>query len=246
VEVGSDVYSHDPVGKYDLVTGASNPDIVAAADGWVRWIEESFDTSCATVVNGQIVSCCWQFNNYVMIEHPNGEWSQYTHMDQNSVTNAGIVLNQWVTAGTPIGTEGTVGCSTGDHLHIELGRPFDPNFPFDTLGGFLNNTCELLIPVIKGIGLTQSWMKDGDVVTATGANDNCPSSSVVSTTLGSGGELVRRADNEVSTASGQSVVFNSGSSSIFRSGGFIQFNPGFHAETGAKFTGIIRTCNQQN
>src|SRR3990170_8428595 len=78
VNVGSDVYTHDPRGKYDLTTAASNPPVVAAADGWVRWIEESFDTSCYTyTIEGSdtIVDCCWQQNNFVIIEHPNGEWS---------------------------------------------------------------------------------------------------------------------------------------------------------------------------
>jgi murein DD-endopeptidase MepM/ murein hydrolase activator NlpD len=255
VEVGSDVYTHSPVGKYDLITGASNPVVVASADGWVRWIQESFDTSCVTILNGNITSCCWEFNNYVVIEHPNGEWSQYTHMDQNSVSDAGVVLNQWITAGTPIGTEGTVGCSTGDHVHMELSRPFDASEPFDTIGGFLNERAsdgtntplgEMLIPVIGGIGTAQSWMEDGDVRIAAPLVDNCPASLTISSSLGNGGQYVGRADQTIITNNQTDVVYASGSSAIYRAGDYVRMLPGFHATGGAKFTAIIRSCNQQN
>lgn len=248
--VNSDVYSHDPTGKYDLVTDASEPVIVAAADGWVRWIVEEFDTSCH---NG--TTCCWEFNNYVVIEHPNGEWSQYTHMDQGSVSAAGITLNEWVTAGTPLGTEGTVGCSTGDHLHFEVSRPFDPAIPFDTIGGFLNCICsqganvtiaEMLIPVIAGNGTAIPWMYDGLTVNAGPMDDNCVTTVEVSGNLGNGDEYVARADDAVLSNNESTNTFSSGSSSIFRAGNYIQLRPGFHAQAGSKFTAIIRGCNQQN
>src|SRR5688572_32951335 len=71
ITVGSDVYTHDPLGKYDFGTDASDPDIVAAADGWIRWIEEDNFDDCHP--NGDGNPCCWWENNYVIIEHPNGE-----------------------------------------------------------------------------------------------------------------------------------------------------------------------------
>lgn len=250
LDVHSDVYSHSPTGKYDLLTDASQPVIVAAADGWVRWIVEEFDTTCH---NG--TTCCWEFNNYVVIEHPNGEWSQYTHMDQGSVSGAGITLNEWVTAGTQLGTEGTVGCSTEDHLHFEVSRPFDPAVPFDTIGGFLNCICsnggniqiaEMLIPVIAGIGTVQPWMADGDAVEGGPLDDDCATTVEVIVNLGNGDEYVARADGSVLSNNANTVTFSNGSSSVFRAGDQIQLRPGFHAQIGAKFTAIIRGCNQQN
>ena|SRR5687768_13361188 len=34
IDVFSDVYTHDPLGKYDILTSSNDPDIVAAAPGW--------------------------------------------------------------------------------------------------------------------------------------------------------------------------------------------------------------------
>ena len=49
VHVQSDVYTHDPLGKYDIVTDADDPYIVAAASGWIRWIVDSYYQSCYVV-----------------------------------------------------------------------------------------------------------------------------------------------------------------------------------------------------
>lgn len=73
VLVVSDVNTHSPLGKYDITINSFEPDIVAAADGWVRWIVESHNFACHPAGNGQ--PCCWWNNNYVVMEHPNGEWS---------------------------------------------------------------------------------------------------------------------------------------------------------------------------
>lgn len=249
--VGSDVYTHSPRGKYDLVTSASNPTIVAAADGWVRWIQEDFDTSCVTIQGGQIISCCWQFNNFVVIEHPNGEWSQYTHMDEGSTSNAGISMNEWVTAGTPLGTEGTVGCSTGDHLHFEVSRPFDPDVPFDTIGGFLNeqsgtSIAEMLIPVIGGIGTSMPWMQTGNVHAAGPSDDNCPTTIEVMGNQNNGNQYVARADEYILTDNANPVTYAGGSTSLFRAGDYVRMRPGFHVQAGSKFKVVIRGCNTQN
>ena len=246
VTVGSDVYTHDPLGKYDLLGNVSSPYIVAAADGWVRWIVEQYDTSCATVVNGQITSCCWQWNNYIILEHPNGEWTQYTHIQHNSADDLGIEVGDWVTQGTAIGIEGTVGCSTGDHLHLEVSRPFDVTDPFDTIGGFLNNKGEMLIPVIGGISPDNPWMTDGDSHTAGPCNDNCATNVTANTSVGNGGFHIARADENITTSSSTDVVFSNGSTTQYRAGNYIRLIPNFHAQAGTKFSALIKTCNQQN
>jgi hypothetical protein len=47
-------------------------------------------------------------NNYVWIEHPNGEWTKYSHMIKNSVRRgAGL-------------SEGLFGCAHGEHLHFQV------------------------------------------------------------------------------------------------------------------------------
>lgn len=236
VNMGSDVWTHNPVGKYDMWADGSNEKIVAAADGWIRGIQESFDTAC-------FVNCCWQWNNYVIIEHPNGEWSGYTHMQIGSSTDEGISVNQWVTAGTPIGVEGTVGCSSGRHLHWEVSRPAPGSSGFATSGGFLQG--ELLIPVICGIGTGESWFVQGNDYVAGPCDDNCATTVIVEDNLSNGDEYVARADNAVLTALNNPVTFFNGSVSQMRSGHYVLLRPGFEARGGAQMEIMIKTCNEQ-
>lgn len=243
INMGSDVWTHNPLGKYDMWADDANKLIVAAADGWVRGIQESFNVACFTVDSLGNVTCCWNMNNYVIIEHPNGEFSGYTHVQFNSVSAQSISLNQWVTAGTPIGIEGNVGCSTGRHLHFEVSRPADPANGFQASGGFLNG--ELLIPVICGIGTGQSWFVQGGTYTSGPCNDNCSTTQTVTQNLGNGAEDVYRADDLVQTTLNGPVTFFNGSVSQFRSGNTILLRPGFEIRSGAKFEGLIKTCNEQ-
>ena len=242
--VVSDVYTHDPLGKYDIVTDANDPDIVAAADGWVRWIVENHSDDCHPQGDGN--PCCWWKNNYVVIEHPNGEWSQYTHIQTNSATNAGIAVGDWVTVGTPIGIEGTVGCSTGDHLHLEVSRPYNPNFPFDTVGGFLNNLGEMLIPVTCGIQPHSPWLYDSAERTSSPCDDNCQAAWEVNNSVGNGAGFIARADEFIVTGTTNDVVFSPGSTTQFRAGDYVILKPGFHVQAGAKFAAILKNCNEQN
>jgi hypothetical protein len=103
-------------------------------------------------------------NNFVWIEHPNGEWTKYTHMlrgsvgpgtDNNGNPGAGRFEGEFVAAGTPIGIEGDVGFASGPHVHFEVGVPnyvellaelqalnaveSDPDFPFATTDDWFNN-----------------------------------------------------------------------------------------------------------
>ncbi len=68
-------------------------------------------------------------NNFVWIEHANGEWSKYSHMLFGSVgqgtdnfgnLGAGHFVGEWVAAGTPLGIEGDVGFASGPHVHFEI------------------------------------------------------------------------------------------------------------------------------
>lgn len=53
--------------------------------------------------------------NYIVIDHGNGYWSYYGHLDSFNVTQG-----QTVTNATQIGVMGTTGLSTGVHLHFEV------------------------------------------------------------------------------------------------------------------------------
>lgn len=242
INMGSDVWTHNPPGKYDMWADDADKKIVAAADGWIRGIQESFDTACF-VNNGGMITCCWQLNNYVIMEHPNGEWSGYTHIQEGSATDQGISLNDWVNAGTAIGVEGNVGCSSGRHLHWEVSRPADPTNGFQSVGGFLNG--ELLIPVICGIGTSQPWFVQGGDYESGPCDDDCSGTVTVNNSISNGDEYVARADNVVQTGLNDPVVFGNGSVSQFRSGARILMRPGFRVATGAKFEAMIKGCNEQ-
>lgn len=55
------------------------------------------------------------YGNMVMIDHGNGWQSLYAHLD-----SVAVVCGQSVASGTPIGTLGNTGNSSGPHLHFEL------------------------------------------------------------------------------------------------------------------------------
>lgn len=134
VKIVNDFNHHSPLGRIDMVgTDGSNYKIVAAADGTVKFVEDSFS---AQVESGSGKPCT---NNYVWIEHANGEWTKYSHMQKGSTSNkAKISVGQKVKAGTYLGDEGKVGCASGDHLHFEVGVPRATD-PIDIVGGFLKD-----------------------------------------------------------------------------------------------------------
>lgn len=106
------------------------------------------------------VGTCRSPNNFVWIEHPNGEWTKYTHMLQGSVgqgtdnngnPGAGRFVGEFINAGTDLGIEGDVGFASGPHVHFEVAVPnyveiappnateTDPDRPSDTINNWFNN-----------------------------------------------------------------------------------------------------------
>jgi hypothetical protein len=139
VEVATDHVTHSSpeAYMYDLVAQTAAPvAIVAAAPGWIRFIEDGHEEPTRT-------------NNYVWIEHPApfcpvdtsradwpgkpadydstcipcerefcNEWTTYAHMTKNSVRgDAGLSEGDWVDAGQFLGYEDEVGDASGVHLH---------------------------------------------------------------------------------------------------------------------------------
>ena len=117
VKINNDHFNHCPRGRIDMVgkNGIAPYKVAAAADGWIRAIEDDNSIQC----DCKVTNCR---NNYVWIEHTNGEWTKYTHMVKNSVTNLGHTTGDWVTAGTYLGDEGNVGCAGGVHEHFEVAQ----------------------------------------------------------------------------------------------------------------------------
>ncbi len=130
-----------------------------AADG-VTAQDDTLEHSCGNNLPGNtVVGACSDHNNYVWIEHPNGEWTKYTHFQTGSVSALGHVPGAWVDAGDVLGLEGDVGQATaGDgvspafHLHFELAAPNNPavDLTWGSLGGGINNG-QNFVPVICDI-----------------------------------------------------------------------------------------------
>jgi hypothetical protein len=159
----NDHLTHSPQTRIDLVAFRTDlvafryERIVAAAAGVIRYIEDRFSE------NRPGMTPC--NNNYVWIEHPNGEWTKYSHMTQDSVTGeAGLLEGDRVSAGTFLGYEGDVGCASRPHLHFEVGVPANPADPIDDQGRIQGGNRNNRIPRICGI--PDRTFVDGDNYTA--------------------------------------------------------------------------------
>ncbi len=138
VTVTRDHQSHSPSRfRIDMVGVNAGPDyqIVAARTGTIRYI-----------VDGNVEPT--DNNNYVWIEHADGEWSKYTHFQTNSVTSRGHQVGDVVTAGTVLGLEGDIGQASGEHLHFEVAVPDSTANPINS-GGFIRGLDR--IPQICGV-----------------------------------------------------------------------------------------------
>lgn len=113
---------------------------------------------------------CQDHNNYVWIEHPNGEWTKYTHVATGSVTANGWSVGDTILVGEPIGVQSDVGSAGGPHLHFEVAAipPGSPTPPFSTLGGFINSAWNVVTVVCFSDGDDDgdSLYTDGEQYTA--------------------------------------------------------------------------------
>jgi murein DD-endopeptidase MepM/ murein hydrolase activator NlpD len=163
VTVSNDHHDHSPAqDRIDMWVGIGTP-MVAAASGWIRAVvdihggtpnagngvdkngaaqADALEDNCSGDGDGgNVVGSCSDYNNYVWIEHPNGEWTKYSHVGTGTATPLWSV-GDWINAGEVIGVEGFVGAANGSHLHWEVGIPTDPTdeTPFSEDGGFLQGT----------------------------------------------------------------------------------------------------------
>ena len=134
VKVFDDVRTHRPVGRVDLfaVAGQEPYRVVAAAAGRIAAIQDAYGEQ----QSGRAAADC--HNNYVWIAHPNGEWTNYSHLAKGSVTkNARLKVGDRVEAGQYLGDEDAVGCAMLKHVHFEVAAPKKDD-PIDS-GGFLED-----------------------------------------------------------------------------------------------------------
>jgi murein DD-endopeptidase MepM/ murein hydrolase activator NlpD len=97
--------------KYTPVIAAASGTIVGKSDGYV---DSNTSTSGPNSGDGG------SFGNYVVIDHGNNILTLYAHLAKNSLTDK--TIDDTVALGEQIGTCGSSGSSSGNHLHFEIRR----------------------------------------------------------------------------------------------------------------------------
>lgn len=101
--------------------------------------------------NGEVIMSQWyaDYGNCVIVRHPNGLETYYSHNVKNLVKKGDKVK-----AGTPLALEGRTGRATGDHLHFETrvnNQHFDPSLLFDFENHRLRKDCLRITKKKSGI-----------------------------------------------------------------------------------------------
>ncbi len=237
--------------------------IVAAAPGWLRIIEDDNTLWCpaATGINpdpcGALppTQCCERSdiscnsgcrNNYVWIEHPNGEWTKYSHMNTGSVAANGHQLNDFVASGEALGIQGRIGFAGGPHLHFEVARPHDGIASFAS-DGFLVGDGDPSSSDYNRQNRIAAYCNGGAPIWSDGEDRvaaNCPaaciSAQAPSDVIGAG-TVVHRQANTI-TPSAAHRVLSGGGEGLFAATR-ITLGPGFRANQESYFSAAIGPCN---
>ena len=118
--INRDFYDHHPKGRIDMhAKGGGTHRVVTAAAGTIRHIQDSRSKQQHPEDWLRNTPDC--LNNFVWIEHANGEWSKYSHMlFGTTTTKAKLKVGDKVAQGAYLGDEGNVGCAWPAHLHFQI------------------------------------------------------------------------------------------------------------------------------
>ena len=94
--------------------GMNAVNIIAAKSGIVVFSSKGGEV-CTS--GAQQSSCGGGYGNYIIIQHPDGNYTLYGHLYENSIT---VSTGESVTQGQVIAKMGSSGNSTGAHLHFEV------------------------------------------------------------------------------------------------------------------------------
>ena len=84
--------------------------ICAARGGIVLTVVEEHSKGCPS-------AACKEFNNYILVYHPDGTFAEYAHLQQNG---ARVSKGDHIETGQVIGISGNTGWSNGPHLHFSV------------------------------------------------------------------------------------------------------------------------------
>lgn len=272
VRVTRDHIDHTPINRIDMigVNGTPPYQVVAAADGVIRYIEDSNTGSC----NITGVTGCSDCNNYVWIEHPNGEWTKYTHFTTGSVVANNWSIGDTICSGAVLGFEGDIGATrgggramvacngdpaqqalidqahadsvmiTGDSVRAGVHLHFEVAVPDD-----LSNPFDTVggfvngdnyIPIICDI--PGNVFVSSTVYTANPClTDACDNNVTLSDVVINNIDVIQ-ADNEIDSDNSTYTVSATGQVH-HQAGNRIILRPGFRATSSGFYEGIIEGCN---
>ena len=93
----------------DFIVDKETP-VLAADDGIVTFVKDISDIGGPNPVY-------WEYTNFIVIMHSNGEYSRYDHLSFNSST---VKVGQNVRAGEEIAKVGMTGYTYLPHLHFQV------------------------------------------------------------------------------------------------------------------------------
>jgi murein DD-endopeptidase MepM/ murein hydrolase activator NlpD len=71
--------------------------------------------------------------NFITLQHDNGEFSQYLHLDKESISKYNLDINNDVSKGDIIAETGNSGFMTHPHLHFVIFRASDNEFGYKSI-----------------------------------------------------------------------------------------------------------------
>ena len=104
---------------------AENTSVLAAADGIVTSVKDDSHTGGPSIEY-------WHDSNFIVIQHPNGEYSRYDHLAHGSAV---VRTGQYIKRGQVIARVGMTGFTYLPHLHFQVFISTGNNIwtDFDTL-----------------------------------------------------------------------------------------------------------------
>src|ERR671910_3820061 len=89
---------------------AENTPVLAAADGIITFVKDDSHKGGPSIEY-------WHDSNFIVIEHPNGEYSRYDHLAHGSAV---VRTGQYIKRGQVIARVGMTGFTYVPHLHFQV------------------------------------------------------------------------------------------------------------------------------